>query len=307
MNPALREVSEQVAACATDRLLIQGAGGNVSLKDGDTFWVKASGTWLLHADREDLFVGLDWTGMQEWLETGDERVPSGLTRHNPSLRPSIETSFHVAMPHRVVLHTHPVDLVTLAVRTDAETQLQSYLRGFNWAWVPYARPGRRLTAGIQAVLSRRNADILVLGNHGVIVGADTIAEAVDVTKAVVERCAQTPRPVAGDAITDVLGHDPVCFDLFNRQPNVLYPDQAVFLGDRIPDASTAGPFLVSPNTGVLIAAGVDLMVPLMLQFHAEVLRRIPPGAPLNYLTAADIDALLDWDAEKYRQSLRQPL
>jgi rhamnose utilization protein RhaD (predicted bifunctional aldolase and dehydrogenase) len=38
--------------CSTigrDPLLVQGAGGNVSWKEGNTLWIKASGTWLADA------------------------------------------------------------------------------------------------------------------------------------------------------------------------------------------------------------------------------------------------------------------
>ena len=37
-------------------LLVQGAGGNVSWKEEDTLWVKASGTWLSDASAEDIFL-----------------------------------------------------------------------------------------------------------------------------------------------------------------------------------------------------------------------------------------------------------
>ena len=37
---------------------------------------------------------------------------------------------------------------------------------------------------------------------------------------------------------------------------------------------------------------------------ALVLERVPADATLHYLTAADEAELLDWDAEKYRQTLQ---
>ena len=42
-----------------DSLLIQGAGGNISWKDGNKLWIKASGTWLADANIMDIFVPVD--------------------------------------------------------------------------------------------------------------------------------------------------------------------------------------------------------------------------------------------------------
>jgi hypothetical protein len=44
------------ARVGRNMLLVQGAGGNSSIKDGDVLWVKASGTWLADADAKDIFV-----------------------------------------------------------------------------------------------------------------------------------------------------------------------------------------------------------------------------------------------------------
>jgi len=50
-----RSVKEFCGRIGKDRLLVQGAGGNVSWKDGNTLWIKASGKWLAHAETEEIF------------------------------------------------------------------------------------------------------------------------------------------------------------------------------------------------------------------------------------------------------------
>ena len=47
------------------------------------------------------------------------------------------------------------------------------------------------------------------------------------------------------------------------------------------------------------SAGAEAMARCL----ADVTARIPDGARLRYLTAEENGALLDWDAEKYRQAL----
>ncbi|HZT19778.1 MAG TPA: hypothetical protein VFA23_10270, partial [Dongiaceae bacterium] len=50
---ALKAMSARVGR---DALLIQGAGGNSSLKVEGMLWVKASGTWLQDAERRPIFL-----------------------------------------------------------------------------------------------------------------------------------------------------------------------------------------------------------------------------------------------------------
>src|SRR6185295_9950048 len=46
------------------------------------------------------------------------------------------------------------------------------LSGINWAFVPYVRPGAPLAEAVTRA-SRSSPDVLILGNHGLVVGADT--------------------------------------------------------------------------------------------------------------------------------------
>ncbi len=64
MSIATTRIEKQVKAfCAqigADPLLVQGPGGNVSWKDGDVLWVKASGAWLAHAaGKDEIFIPVD--------------------------------------------------------------------------------------------------------------------------------------------------------------------------------------------------------------------------------------------------------
>jgi rhamnose utilization protein RhaD (predicted bifunctional aldolase and dehydrogenase) len=47
------------------------------------------------------------------------------------------------------------------------------------------------------------------------------------------------------------------------------------------------------------SAGADAMARCL----ADVATRIPPGAPLRYLSEDENHELTNWDAEKYRQKL----
>ena len=51
-----------------DPTMIQAAGGNTSLKQGNTMWVKASGRWLLDAQSNELMVPMSVSKIKEALE-----------------------------------------------------------------------------------------------------------------------------------------------------------------------------------------------------------------------------------------------
>src|SRR3954465_14759184 len=101
----LRRMSARVGA---DILLVQGAGGNSSIKRDAVLWVKASGAWLSEARDKDMFVPVDLAGARAALAEGNETMPLAGRFGAVTLRASIETSLHALMPHAVVLHVHAV-------------------------------------------------------------------------------------------------------------------------------------------------------------------------------------------------------
>ena len=318
----LRTLSARVGA---DPLLVQAGGGNTSLKDEDVLWIKASGTWLRDAASRDVFVPVDLAALHEALRTGDPAAdacqPFVRTALNATgLRPSIETSVHALMPQRVVVHVHCVNTIAWAIRRDAEAVLTSRLAGFEWAFVPYARPGLPLADAIAPRL-RPGVDVLVLGNHGLVVAADTVGAAEALLERVVgalERparalvppdvddlealCEGTSYRLAANDDTHALATDEHALAMGGTQ--VLYPDHVVFLGVGVAsDIASDAALVAVPGRGVLVRHDAKPAAEAMGRCLADVLRRVEPGEPLAALDASQIDQLVNWDAEKYRQGL----
>ena len=72
--------------------LIQGAGGNTSVKVDEALWVKASGSWLSEANEKNIFIPVNYKGVIKRLENGNsdpvtEEVIN--THKTKTLRPSI--------------------------------------------------------------------------------------------------------------------------------------------------------------------------------------------------------------------------
>ena len=319
---ALRQLSARVGG---DPLLVQAAGGNTSLKDGGVMWIKASGTWLRDASTRDIFVPIDDAALRVALERGDPSADACLPfvradLNATGLRPSIETSVHALMPQRIVVHVHCVNTIAWAIRTDAEARLDALLEGESWVWVPYARPGLPLARHIAARL-RPGVDVLVLANHGLVVAADTVLEAERLLDRVVSRLECAARPLvaadldalaarsagtayrpAHEAETHGLATD--AHALSRGGQDVFYPDHVVFLGVRIAtDLSHDAPVVALPGAGVLVRRDAKPAAEAMARCLADVMRRTPPDVQLVALTDEDIDRLVNWDAEKYRQTL----
>jgi rhamnose utilization protein RhaD (predicted bifunctional aldolase and dehydrogenase) len=324
----LQELRTLSARLGRDPLLVQAAGGNTSLKREGVMWIKASGTWLCDAEDRDIFVPVDLAPLQAALAAQDPSCESctDYVRQdlNPlGLRPSIETSVHGLMRQTVVLHVHCVNTIAWAIRADAQVQLEQKLHAFNWAFVPYARPGLHLSQAIQSVLTD-TTDVLILQNHGLAVAAATLAEASALLMRVVEairipaRKQLAPDMVRLNTIAHGTDYVPVAdveahhfaleeWSLTLAGRNVYYPDHVVFLGTSIPtDITTNAMAVAIPGTGLLRRKDAKPAVVPMLRCLSDVFRRVEKGISLKALTVKEVDQLLNWDAEKYRQSLKQP-
>ncbi len=325
--PQLDELRNLSARIGSDPLLVQAAGGNTSLKQDGVMWIKASGTWLRDANAQNIFVPLNSGLLNEALAANDPECESCLKfvrsdLNLTGLRPSIETSVHALMPQAVVLHVHCVNTISWAIQSDAEHLLTEKLVGENWAYIPYARPGLELARAIREHI-KPGCNILVLGNHGLVVAADTVEEAeahlVSSVKKLTRKARtknlcdmagllqiakQTDYAPAQSAETHALAFDALA--LTQGAEHVFYPDHVVFLGEKIPrDFSTAAPAVIIPQKGVLIHKSAKPAVEPMVRCLSDVFRRVDPCAKLNPLSQDQINALLNWDAEKYRQTLSQ--
>ena len=315
--------------------LVQAGGGNTSLKDGGTLWVKASGKWLIRAMDEEMFLPIPLAGIFRRLDEDREYTGEFITADGAALRPSVETSMHAVLPHRVVVHVHSVRTIAWAVREDAPEALRDRLAGLRWEWVPYVHPGLILGKEIRARLNT-HPDVLVLGNHGLIVAADDCDSAERLLEDVERRLDCPVRAAPGADLKALAGMVPAGFriapdeevhalatDPFSIEAaglGTLYPDQCVYLGPGVAildaDASatpaierfghhhgaTPRVILVS-GQGVLVAddlnrAGRELLISLK-----RVLERLDTTAKIRPLKPEQVASLMNWDAEKYRIAL----
>ena len=64
------------------------------------------------------------------------------------------------------------------------------------------------------------------------------------------------------------------------------------------------PLVAIPGVGVVIRDDAKPAIEPMGRCLADVMRRVEESDPLVALTDEDVDRLVNWDAEKYRQTLK---
>jgi len=110
--------------------------------------------------------------------------------HGGDLRPSLEAAFH-ALPGRVMLHTHLVEVLAGLCLVGGENILRDVLKetGEGIAWVDYQPPGQALAKKVrEARLKDKNANIILMANHGLIVVAEEVETALDLTRKIQSAC-----------------------------------------------------------------------------------------------------------------------
>jgi len=231
------------------------------------------------------------------------------------------------LPQPVVAHLHMIALMAIAVRADAEAVLGERLAGLDWAFIPYLKPGLAVAQALLALLERSRPQIIILGNHGVVIAGADFAE-VDALIDDLRSRLDSGVAVSGvpdrqrlEAAARSFGLEPARLDAAHLPAfhpaalawavsGSLYPDHVVFLGrgaaclvpgEGTPSAETA--LFYVPGAGALLRPGLSMEAHEMAACLGEVVMRIEDGAPLRVLSAAEEDELIDWDAEKYRRML----
>ena len=331
----LTELAAWSALYGADPMLTQGAGGNTSVKDDGWLWVKASGAWLEHAQTKETFVPVPVTTILEGLNNGEDRKAEWMAPSGRVLRSSIETSLHAVVPDRWVFHLHTVHSMLWSAMEDGQSGVADRLGGLPWAWVPYGRPGLPLTRAIVEQLGNK-PQVLLLENHGLVVSGGSCQEVNELLLETERRLSLPARQAALSDLEELAAARPERYHVARYAgahqcamvpgafeaaiKGMPAPDFAVFLGARlvairrgqsIADAAMAyrGEFGIEPavflleGQGALVRDSVSDNGEQMLEALGQMLVRLPKGARLRYLPIPEILGLLDWDAEKYRQSL----
>mgnify|MGYP001218781083 CR=1 FL=1 len=178
-----------------DRSIVNIGGGNTSTKtiekdfkgnDIEVMWVKGSGSDLATMKAEH-FTGLRMEDIRPLMERDDmtdEEMVEYLSHcmiDSKHPRSSIETLLHAFLPFKHVDHTHPDAIISIAC-ADNGKEIAKEIYGDRFVWVPYIRPGFKLSKMIaEGVQNNPNAELVIMEKHGLVTWGDTSKEAYDKT------------------------------------------------------------------------------------------------------------------------------
>jgi len=331
----LDPIKDFCAEIGEDRLLVQGAGGNISVKEKNILWVKASGTWIADAKTKQIFTAVDLDQLNSALQNYQYDVLPQ-TLGEDALRPSIETLLHAVMPQKIVLHLHAIEVLAYLVQTNAQESLgQIFGESISWKFIQYTKPGADLARVVHMALnSSINTNVLFLENHGVVIGANTLEEVMRVLNSIRKMLNREQKNFANHVFmnaiesshqnTNIKGYVKCSDADLNELATIpslmnmvefawaLYPDHVVFLGPKpivveIENVSSLDfqkgykpPFIFVKEFGVFEIEYVTKAQKAQLRCYHDVLIRLQSPENLKVLSQQQIQELLNWDAEKYR-------
>jgi len=221
MDRALRNLIRISKEVGKDTSLVQGGGGNTSVKaaDGRHMFVKASGTAL-----KDMDPRRGWRRLRldSVLAILDEESLAGLDpveREGRVIsllraacdddvgddsRPSVESHLH-ALLGRCVIHLHPVAVGAYVCARRGREKVARLFRGedFPPLWVPYGDPGYRLAVKVRRLVGEYvkqhggQPSVLFLEKHGILVAADSADEALERVRRTIAICKRGLRQERG--------------------------------------------------------------------------------------------------------------
>lgn len=327
---SFKEISYQLGK---DPSLVQAAGGNTSIKSENSMLIKASGTWLINSVDKDIFVELDLHSINKKIsqEQDDSFVDDIISTNN--LRPSLETSFHALINYKYVLHVHSTATIANAILDNSIEEIKKHITD-DFVCVPYYRPGFRLTMGIKKLI-QPDTRIFILENHGLIVAGNELEDTYQLLLKIHNQLnhIRNDKNITATSSTIVSvtdysqkndekyslfkSRDEQLFSLFSKS---LYPDHVIFLGPGIPtflnneDANKfiinlknkdlpLPPYLIIKEQGLFENNSAIPAAKEMIDCFLEVLLRLDLSQSFKFLSEDQESELLNWDVEKYRQSI----
>jgi len=212
MVEAIEELVTISRSVGSDPALVQGGGGNTSVKtaDGKYMYIKASGTALKDMDgrrgwrrmrlEEVLAITKDCRLLSMETHRRESRVVDRLlaacddTVADDS-RPSVEAHLHAFLA-RCVVHLHPSSVGAFANARNGRAAVEELFRRDRLAplWVDYVDPGftlaNKMAGAVRAYRSRFKSlpERIFLEKHGLIVSGESTDSVLRLVRSTIRRC-----------------------------------------------------------------------------------------------------------------------
>ena len=320
----------------------QGGGGNTSVKneEKELMLIKASGYRLKDMTENNAFVAVDKKKIYDYYENVDlsvkkdyEKESAEVSRSSvvelkglPILRPSVEVGFH-AILKKYVIHTHSVYANILTCSEQGEKIAEKIFNGkdFRFIFIPYINPGFELTLAMKNAIGEYTEktgiypEVIFMKNHGLVVNSDDLKR----VKTVNTEVNETIRNYFGlpddfrkitlnacDGVfvseTSVVGQfvSKNGLDKTFLDANPLYPDQLVYLNNVLnfsPEKMTVKGGKVFYKTDEKQATTLEETLAAYLYVMTVISKA---GLTVSKMNEKEVDFINNWEAEKYRRSVK---
>jgi rhamnulokinase len=222
MDEALSQLIRISKKVGRDSTLVQGGGGNTSVKtaDGKYMYIKASGTAL-----KDMSEKASWRRMRldSVLAIIKDKSIAKLPTHprevevvnrlllacddkvTGTARPSVEAHLH-AFLDKCVIHLHPSSVGAFVNAKNGKAMLEKLFKTETLPplWVPYTDPGSTLAKKIAKLVDNyqkrfgKKPEILFFHKHGLLISSGSPDAALRLVRRVINRCnSKLKQPKAG--------------------------------------------------------------------------------------------------------------
>ena len=210
IDKALADLIKISNTTGKDTKLVQGGGGNTSVKtdDGKFMYIKASGSTLKDMNAEKGWRMLDVQKVLAILKDAEllkldsslrevevvrRLAASCCDEINSIARPSVEAHLH-AMLEKYVIHLHPDAVRCFVNSKEGEQRISKTFKGWKNPplWIPYVDPGLMLANKIAALIDnyqsqyKRKPAVLFLEKHGLIVSSQSLNTSLKLVEQVVK-------------------------------------------------------------------------------------------------------------------------
>ena len=227
MDKALAELIQISNETGGNPTLVQGGGGNTSVKtaDGNYMYIKASGTALKDMNQKQgwrrmrlepvLAILKDKSLPKLDASTREPRVVNMLLdacddNIKTIARPSVEAHLHACL-NTCVIHLHPSAAGAYVNAKNGKAKLEKLFKDepLPPLWVPYTDPGFMLAKKIARLVNSyqvrigKKPSILFLEKHGLFITSKTASGALQLVRSVMKRCnskLKQPRPGSAKSV-----------------------------------------------------------------------------------------------------------
>lgn len=315
------EVSRKIGK---DKSLIQGAGGNTSIKiDDENMLIKASGTLLSELSEEKGWVKVNFNQIIRTLDKEDltDQEYDGSLKNSSygnEFKPSMETGFHAVLG-KAVIHTHSVIVNVITCSQDGKEMLSEIFNNDKYHWIDYKTPGMELSKEIHRKNKESLRNWLFLENHGLIVSGDSMEQCEKDTQEIVCKIKEYLQNKNVDVIEfevpeyDEYAESTILKGFFKKNAEDelkghLFPDSIIFcdIGTSI-DKEDQERISVFRDGKIIIPKESKFTNENVLEnFLAGIYIKnmISQFSKTKLITEHDADKLRNMESEKYRRKLQ---